>query len=343
VADPTPIAVVLTAISVEHKAVSKHLVDMCEDIHRSGTIFDRGRLPNGSWQVVLAQTGPGNLPAAIVADQAISRYRPDLLMFVGVAGRLHTDLSRGDVVVAKKVYAIHSGTEGPAGFLARPEVWRPHHGHTQRAERVAGRDSWQDMLLPGQERTGARAFVRAIASGEVVLDSARSSLAGMIKKHYADAAAIEMEGAGVAAAGHHTSLPVVVVRGISDDADGHKAEADKAGWQQRAAQNAAAFAVALLAELVPARTIEEDLLSGASEQRIAAIRELADGRYENAVPILVKGFEATLDHEVSCRVVWALRSLETAEAKEALRALKPRYEIERLAIEEALASWPEQP
>lgn len=56
-----------------------------------------------------------------------------------------------------------------------------------------------------------------------------------------------MEAAGVAQAAHlNDSLPVVVVRGISDRADGGKVAADGAGWQPRAVINAAAFAVALL-------------------------------------------------------------------------------------------------
>lgn len=59
-----------------------------------------------------------------------------------------------------------------------------------------------------------------------------------------------MEGAGVAQAAHlNRSLPVVVVRGISDRADGTKEDTDRERWQQRAVANAAAFAVSLAEEL----------------------------------------------------------------------------------------------
>jgi 8-oxo-dGTP diphosphatase len=89
-----------------------------------------------------------------------------------------------------------------------------------------------------------------IAAGEVVQDSGISAEAQWIREHYNDACAIEMEAAGVAQAAHlNDSLPVVVIRGISDRADGGKATADDAGWQPRAAANAAAFAVALVAAL----------------------------------------------------------------------------------------------
>ena len=55
-----------------------------------------------------------------------------------------------------------------------------------------------------------------------------------------------MEAAGVAEAAHlNNALPVIVVRGISNMADGSKATSDGANWQPRAAANAAAFAMAL--------------------------------------------------------------------------------------------------
>jgi 8-oxo-dGTP diphosphatase len=89
-----------------------------------------------------------------------------------------------------------------------------------------------------------------IAAGEIVQDSAISAEARWIREHYNDACAIEMEAAGVAQAAHlNDSLPVVVVRGISDRADGGKVAVDGAGWQPRAAANATAFAVALVAAL----------------------------------------------------------------------------------------------
>lgn len=108
-ADPVPTVVVLSAISVELQAVREHLLDVRKDTHPAGTIFYLGGLPNSLWRVALSETGAGNKRAAALAERAISKYRPDMVMLVGVAGRLHTDLSLGDVVVATKVYAIHGG------------------------------------------------------------------------------------------------------------------------------------------------------------------------------------------------------------------------------------------
>ncbi|MEV8443855.1 ATP-binding protein [Actinosynnema sp. NPDC051121] len=56
----------------------------------------------------------------------------------------------------------------------------------------------------------------------------------------------------------------------------------------------------------------------------------------DSVPRLVEDFEASTDHEVRCRVVWELARLGTAAAREALRSLNPRHDIEQLLIREAL-------
>jgi nucleoside phosphorylase len=344
VANPAvPIVVVLTAIPVEYAAVREHLLDIQEEVHEAGTVFHVGRLRNIPWLVVLAWTGQGNHRAAALTERAISSYQPDLAMLVGVAGRLHDDLSLGDVVVARKVYAIHGGTVNRWGFRPRPETWSPRHGQIQRAERIAESGVWRDAV-PGQSRSDSKAVVRPIASGEIVLNTRKRRFAKSIKKYFDDAAAIEMEGAGFALAAQlNESLPVVVLRGISDFADGRKEDADRAGWQQQAVRNAAAFAVTLLADLVPTHAVEEHLLSGNPARQILAVGELGSGRYTNAVPLLVKGFHEVRDPDMSCRIVWALTELGTEPAKDALRALQPRYDIERLVIQDALDGWREQP
>lgn len=342
-----PLAVVLTAIPVEYAAVRAYLSGIGERVHGAGTIFETGRLSRGAWRVVLARTGQGNSNAAALAERAISFCEPDIVLFVGVAGRLHTDLALGDVVLASKIYAIHGGKEDDAGFRPRPISWQPDHGHLQRGERVAESGAWLPAR-PGGGKAGARAVVRPIASGEVVLDSAESPLAVKIRQQYGDAAAIEMEGAGAAVASHlNNALPMLVLRGISDYANGQKESTDQAGWQEEASRNAAAFAVTLLTELRPAGAapdvtvdvVATKLMYGTPGEQAAAADHLGSGRYENAVALLVRGFGHTLDPDVSCRIIRALRTTGTLAARQALRTLSPRYPIEEFAIREALEAW----
>jgi hypothetical protein len=102
-------------------------------------------------------------------------------------------------------------------------------------------------------RDDPHAHLKPIAAGDVVLAAPESALAEHLRRHYNDAAAIEMEGSGVVSAVDLAGGDALVIRGISDRADAGKSLADGEGWQPRAAENAAAAAVAVLRELRPFR------------------------------------------------------------------------------------------
>ena len=236
--------VVLTALDLEYLAVRERLTDVRLHRHPQGTRFEIGRLADGRCRVVLANVGKGNQSAAVLAERAISEFTPAALLFVGVAGALHSHIALGDVVVATHVYAFHGGTSEDDGFKSRPRVWETSHGADQIARHLHRDGSWA-RALPAGQRT-PKVHFGPIAAGEVVLNSTRSAHAHWIRNGYNDALAIEMEGAGVAQAGHlNRALPVVVVRGVSDRANGTKEATDREDWQQRAVANAAAFATAL--------------------------------------------------------------------------------------------------
>ena len=240
--------VVLTALDVEYEAVRKKLDDPRVHRHPQGTRFEVGPLTGGRCRIALGLVGKGNQSAAVLAERAITEFAPAALLFVGVAGALHSHLALGDVVVATHVYAFHGGTSEDDGFKSRPRVWEVSHGADQIARHVARSQSWA-----GETRTRHRApgvHFGPIAAGEVVLNSTVSAHARWIQQHYNDALAIEMEGAGVAQAAHlNKALPVVVIRGISDQADGTKETTDRRHWQARAVANAAAFTTALAENL----------------------------------------------------------------------------------------------
>ncbi|MEV6976619.1 5'-methylthioadenosine/S-adenosylhomocysteine nucleosidase [Kitasatospora sp. NPDC093806] len=245
-----PTVVVLTALNLELRAVGRLLTDTKEFIHRSGTIFQVGTVPGGRCKVALGLAGEGNLAAAVVTGHAQELFDPAALLFVGVAGALKPELRLGDVVVATKVHAYQGGKiEADGTFSARPNTFTASHLLAQRANHVAVSDNWA-KALPAAPNRVPEVFFKPVAAGDVVLNSTTSPLAQQLRHHYNDAAAIEMESAGAAHAGHVSGLPTLTIRGISDHADGDKQLADADGSQQRAAAHAAAFAMALVAELV---------------------------------------------------------------------------------------------
>ncbi|MFE2260722.1 5'-methylthioadenosine/S-adenosylhomocysteine nucleosidase [Streptomyces griseosporeus] len=241
-ADPqhTATAVVLTALPVEYDAVRNLLTDLTEREHPDGTRVEFGRLDGTAWHVAVAELGEGAVNAAALASQIVGWLRPEVLLFVGVAGGLKDDVEIGDVVVGTKVYAFQGGKQTSDGFHARPEVWHGSHRWVQAARSAL------------RELNDVRAHRKPIAVGDVVLADDRSALADFIRRTYNDAYAIEMEGSGAAhAALVNGSLDALVIRGISDHAAPGKEEADASGSQELAAGQAARVAVAVLRKQQP--------------------------------------------------------------------------------------------
>jgi nucleoside phosphorylase len=234
--------VVLTALPVEYRAVRAHLRDRVRRSHPTGTEFEVGVLPGAGGRVAIAELGQGTIDAALAVSHAVELFRPGAILFVGIAGALHDDLRIGDVVVAVRVYAYQSGTVSDAGFLARPRSHDADRELEQRA-RVVARDRPDSPPV----------YFRPVAAGDVVLNSRTQPLSEQLERHYNDAGAIEMESAGMVRACHVCRVPALVVRGISDRADGAKEIVDAGGSQPLAARNAADFAVAVITDFLSQR------------------------------------------------------------------------------------------
>jgi 8-oxo-dGTP diphosphatase len=238
--------VILTAMNLEYSAVRARLSGITAHTHPMGTRFEVGHL--SGCRVALALAGKGNQSAAVLAERAAAEFSPAAVIFVGVAGALQPHLGLGDVVVATHVYAYHGATSEGGGITARPRTWELSHRVHQIAAHLERTGDWA-RELPGSSPP-PRVHFGPVAAGEIAHYSAVSDERQWLREHYSDAVAVEMEAAGVAQAGHlNDALPTIMVRGVSDYADGSKSATDDAGWQPRAAANAAAFATDLAAVL----------------------------------------------------------------------------------------------
>ncbi|MFI9559028.1 phosphorylase family protein [Nonomuraea endophytica] len=234
---PRDLVVVLTALPLEADAVRRLMRNVERRVHPSGTVFSVGELPGVRTKVVLGITGDGTKEAAVITERAIETFRPAAVLLVGVAGALKDSVALGDVVVAKRVHCYSGGKETADTFKSRPRTWDAAH-------RLLMLTYDLDVDWPGEP---PRVHHKPIASGDTLLASRRGPLAAMLDERFEDAVAIEMEGAGVAIGAHLRETNALAIRGISDRADERKQAADAGGSQERAAANAAAFAVALIA------------------------------------------------------------------------------------------------
>jgi nucleoside phosphorylase len=239
-------AVIFTAIPVEYQAVRNHLIDLHEETHPLGTIYERGTFTakNKIWSVGIVQTRAGNVNASFETERAIAYFKPQIVIFVGVAGGLK-DVRIGDVVVANKVYGYESG-KASVTFLPRPAVSIPTYPLLERAIAEARKDDWIKRLASSTLSRTPSVYVAAIAAGEKVLDSTRSTFWKFLKANYSDALAVEMEGYGFLQSTYaNRQVDSLIVRGISDLIDG-KSEADADNSQELASRHASAFAFEIL-------------------------------------------------------------------------------------------------
>lgn len=245
------LAVIITALPLEREAVHQHLRNVNPEPEHRGSIYRRGTFDERSepWDVVVAEIGAGNANSAAEAVRIIDHYSPQVAVFVGIAGALK-DLKHGDVVASTKVYAYESGKD-EADFKTRPAVQLADYRLEKRAQYEAGELDWRKRIkgesLPEAKDPAAK--VAPIAAGEAVVASHLSQTYKLIRQHYGDALAVEMEGHGFLLGvrmNHETQG--IVVRGISDLVEG-KDEINDKKWQSIAARHAAAFTFELLAKL----------------------------------------------------------------------------------------------
>ena len=249
-----PLAVILTALPVEYLAVRSHLVDLREEMHPQGTIYERGTFAaNGqTWDVGIAEVGAGNAGAAVEAERAIAYFKPNVLFFVGIAGGIK-DVEIGDVVAATDVYAYEIGKAEGQSFLTRPKTGSSAHTLVQRAKSEARKEEWLQRLSK-TEASQPRVFVAPIAAGEKVIASKESEIFKFIRASYNDAVAVEMEGFGFLQASFaYPEIQAIVIRGISDLIKDKNVDNPSKGTedqrQKEASCNASAFAFEILSKL----------------------------------------------------------------------------------------------
>lgn len=223
---------ILCAIPVEWNALRKLFSESTHEAVATdpaiiGIIPRDGRTYTGA----LVEVGTGSVNTSMSALVAVQKYRPRLVMFVGVAGG-RKDVSLGDVVIASKVHYYETGKSIDGHFQARADSPTAPESITGIARYLS--KHFDDATY--------KVVVGAIASGEKVVADSNSHEAAILSQSYGDSLAVEMEGSGFFKAMRRLEVSnFVLVRGVSDLLDG-KSGSDASGWQPIAARNATEIA-----------------------------------------------------------------------------------------------------
>lgn len=173
----------------------------------SGIEFNVGKLYGKS--VVVAKCGVGKVFAAICAEAMIIKYAPALVVNTGVGGALDKSLRPLDIVFADKIVQHDMDTSpigDPVGLISG--INRVYFETDERARAI---------LAESAKALGVSFLVGTVATGDKFIsdkaDKERiTSLFG--------ATACEMEGGAIAHTAFVNDTPFMVVRAISDSADG---------------------------------------------------------------------------------------------------------------------------
>lgn len=170
------------------------------EIH-TGTLFGK--------RVAVARCGVGKVFAAIAAEAMILYCSPRLLVNTGVGGALAGGLKTCDVVFADKLVQHDMDTSplgDPKGLISGINL--VYFESDKRAV---------DILKKAAEKEEVNYLVGTVATGDKFVASKEDK-----EKIVSDfsAVACEMEGGAIAHTAYVNSTPFVVVRAISDSADG---------------------------------------------------------------------------------------------------------------------------
>lgn len=201
------------------------LIDMLKDANAecvSGVKFHTGKLFGKN--VVVAMCGVGKVFAALAAEAMILKFSPRLIVNTGVGGALNPSLRPLDIVFAERAVQHDMDTSAlgdPKGLISG--INRIYFEADSRAI---------EILTELGAKMGVSVKCGTVATGDRFVSLGEDK--NRIREEFS-ADVCEMEGAAIAHVAFVNETPFVIVRAISDSADGD-ASMDYSEFLPRAAK-----------------------------------------------------------------------------------------------------------
>lgn len=191
----------------------------------AGMNFYKGDI--GDKEVVVVKSGIGKVNAAICAQVLVDYYRVDGLINTGVAGSLNNDINICDIVISTETQE-HDMDVSPLGYEAGiiPDMETSIYKADKKLMEIA-KNSAKNIQL------NVAIFEGKVLSGDQFIGTAEKK-EYLKKTFWGDCA--EMEGAAIGHVAYCNHVPYLVVRAISDKADGG-AQMDYPSFEKIAADN----------------------------------------------------------------------------------------------------------
>lgn len=208
-------------------SVLKEAMKVDAVVTKAGMNFYEGMLQGTP--AVVVQSGIGKVNAAMCVQILADLFHITHVMNTGVAGSLNADLDIGDILVSEK--AVQHDVDVTA--LGYPLGQIP--GLESREFAADAKMAEAAVSACGRVNPDVNVVKGCVVSGDQFISSAEVK-EHLITEFHGDCA--EMEGASVAQAALLNGIPFIVIRAISDKADG-SAEMDYPTFEEQAAEHCA--------------------------------------------------------------------------------------------------------
>jgi adenosylhomocysteine nucleosidase len=244
-----PVTAILGAFEQEVILIEDELTDKQENIIE-GIRFVSGQLSGKS--VVIAFTGIGKVNAAMTTTLLIEHFKPDKVIFTGIAGGVNQQLQPGDIVIAEKTAHHDMGTIWPEGLFHKgvknrlngwenPVFFDGDEELMKLAERAARNIKLHSIRIISGHRS-PKVVKGVVVTGDAFIASTDKS---EVLREKLNADAVEMEGAAAAQLCYQRGIGHLVIRSVSDNAD-EGAVLDKQAFYILAAQNSSSLVIEML-------------------------------------------------------------------------------------------------
>ena len=217
---------IIGAMDLEVETLKSKLTDVTITT-KAGMEFHEGIL-NGA-PVVVVRCGIGKVNAALCVQIMADVFGTTHIINTGVAGSLNAKLDIGDILISEdalhhdidvRIFGYQLGEVPQMGRLEFPADKRMMELAKESCERVCG---------------NINAIYGRVVSGDQFISDAEVK-DHLINSFHGDCA--EMEGASIAHGAYLNNIPFVIIRAISDKADG-SAELDYPLFERAAAEHSA--------------------------------------------------------------------------------------------------------
>ncbi len=197
---------IIAAMEEELKTLLLALEDKKEVVVLGKTYFE-GRI--GRHEVVLVQSGIGKVLSAMSVAILAETFGVDAIINTGSAGAVSEGLAIGDVVIADRL--VYHDVDVTAFGYAYGQMAGQELYFLADSELMA---KLQAVLA----QEGQASYLGLIATGDSFI--ADPDRVAAIKHHFPEVLAVEMEGAAIAQAAQAAGKPFLVIRAMSDTAQG---------------------------------------------------------------------------------------------------------------------------